>query len=330
MAAAHFNRRQLLKGFGASLGVLALRGFEVYADEPFYFTHGIASGDPLADQVILWTRLIPGNGQHAEIDCQWQVARDAAFKQLVSTGSASTSAARDYTVKVDAGGLEPEQPVLLSFSDATESGSAVGRTRTLPEGDVRRDPSRRLSPVPTIPRGTSMPIAIWPRPSMDLVLHLGDYIYEYAEGVYSNEVATDKLGRKVEPSNEILSLEDYRMRYGLYRSDADLQLVHARHPFVCVWDDHELANDCWKEGAENHSADEGDFQARMRRPDRLTMSGCRFAPRIAGDQSAIFRSFKLGNLADLIMLDTRLHGRDQALGLRQRFAHALSLFQLSA
>ncbi|MDA8735712.1 PhoD-like phosphatase N-terminal domain-containing protein, partial [Porticoccaceae bacterium] len=115
MTGSHLNRRQLLKGFGASLGALALRGFEVYADEPFYFTHGIASGDPLADRVILWTRLIPGNGQHAEIDCQWQVAKDAEFKQLVSSGSASTSAARDYTIKVDAGGLAPGSQYYYRF-----------------------------------------------------------------------------------------------------------------------------------------------------------------------------------------------------------------------
>ena len=135
MTGSHLNRRQLLKGFGASLGALALRGFEVYADEPFYFTHGIASGDPLADRVILWTRLIPGNGQHAEIDCQWQVAKDAEFKQLVSSGSASTSAARDYTIKVDAGGLAPGSQYYYRFLRDSIS-SPVGTTRTLPEGDI--------------------------------------------------------------------------------------------------------------------------------------------------------------------------------------------------
>ena len=103
---ASINRRQLLKGMSASLGLLALRGFEVQAAAPAYFTHGVASGDPLADRVILWTRLIPGSGEHGTINCQWQVAKDRAFKQIVSTGMTSTNSERDYTVKIDAAGLK--------------------------------------------------------------------------------------------------------------------------------------------------------------------------------------------------------------------------------
>ncbi|MDA9919389.1 alkaline phosphatase D family protein [Porticoccaceae bacterium] len=311
MAAAHFNRRQLLKGFGASLGVLALRGFEVYADEPFYFTHGIASGDPLADRVILWTRLIPGNGQHAEIDCQWQVAKDADFKQLVSSGSASTSAARDYTIKVDAGGLEPGSQYYYRFLRDRIS-SAVGTTRTLPEGDVSEFRLGVCS-CSNYPQGYFNTYRHMANTELDLVLHLGDYIYEYAEGVYANPVATDKLGRQVEPSTEILSIEDYRMRYGLYRTDADLQAVHARHPFVTVWDDHELANDCWTEGAENHNEEEGDFFARARAARQAYHEWMPIRTAEAGDQAPIYRSFKIGNLADLMMLDTRIHGRDRPL-----------------
>ncbi|MDC1513395.1 alkaline phosphatase D family protein [Porticoccaceae bacterium] len=326
---ASLNRRQLLKGISASLGLLALRGFSVQAAAPAYFTHGVASGDPLADRVILWTRLIPGSGEHSAINCQWQVASDRAFKQVVSAGTASTNSQRDYTVKIDAAGLSPNSSYFYRFLTDDQLASPIGRTRTLPVGDI--DQIRLgITSCSNYPQGYFNVYRHMAETDIDLVLHLGDYIYEYAEGVYSNEVATDKLGRKVEPSNEILSLEDYRMRYGLYRSDDDLQLVHARHPFVCVWDDHELANDSWKEGAENHSADEGDFKARMRSARQAYHEWMPIRTSALGDQSAIFRSFKLGNLADLIMLDTRLHGRDQPLDYAKDLPMHSALFQLSA
>ena len=326
---ASLNRRQLLKGMSASLGLLALRGFEVQASAPAYFTHGVASGDPLADRVILWTRLIPGNGEHSAISCQWQVAKDRAFKQIVSTGMATTNSERDYTVKIDVAGLSPNSPYFYRFLSDDQLASPIGRTRTLPVGDI--DQIRLgITSCSNYPQGYFNVYRHMAETDIDLVLHLGDYIYEYAEGVYSNSLATETLGRKVEPSNEILSLEDYRMRYGLYRTDDDLQLVHARHPFVCVWDDHELANDSWKDGAENHSADEGDFQARMRSARQAYHEWMPIRTSSMGDQSAIFRSFKLGNLADLMMLDTRLHGRDRPLDYASDLPMQSALFQLSA
>jgi len=323
------NRRQLLKGMSASLGLLALRGFEVQAAAAAHFTHGVASGDPLADRVMLWTRLIPGGGEHSSINCQWQVAKDRAFKHIVSTGMASTNSERDYTVKIDAAGLSPNSRYYYRFLSDGQLASPIGRTRTLPVGDIEQI-RLGITSCSNYPQGYFNVYRHMAQTDIDLVLHLGDYIYEYAEGVYSNEVATNKLGRKVEPTNEILSLEDYRMRYGLYRTDEDLQLVHARHPFVCVWDDHELANDSWKGGAENHSADEGDFQARMRSARQAYHEWMPIRTSTKGDQSTIFRSFKLGNLADLIMLDTRLHGRDRPLDYAKDLPMHSVLFQLSA
>ena len=305
------NRRQLLKGMSASLGLLALRGFDVQAAAPFYFTHGVASGDPLADRVILWTRSIPGSGQHSTVHCQWQVAKDREFKQIVSAGDTSTSAQRDYTVKIDAAGLSPNRQYFYRFL-ADDVASPVGITRTLPVGDI--DQIRfGVCSCSNYPQGYFNVYRHMAETDLDLVLHLGDYIYEYAEGVYANPVATDKLGRQVEPSTEILSIEDYRMRYGLYRTDADLQAVHARHPFVTVWDDHELANDCWTEGAENHNEEEGDFFARARAARQAYHEWMPIRTAEAGDQAPIYRSFKIGNLADLMMLDTRIHGRDRPL-----------------
>ena len=311
MAKSAFNRRQLLKGLGASLGALALRGFEVQAAAPLHFTHGVASGDPLADRVILWTRLIPGNGEHRVVDCRWEVASDPQFKQLVKSGIISTSAERDYILKVDAQGLEPGQAYFYRFLSEGIA-SPVGRTRTLPEGEVEAF-RIGVASCSNYPQGYFNVYRHMADSDLDLVLHLGDYIYEYAEGVYANAVATGELGRQIEPTNEILTIEDYRMRYGLYRTDSDLQAVHARHPFICVWDDHELANDSWKDGAENHNQGEGDFQARMTAARQAYHEWLPIRTAVSGDQGPIFRSFKVGELADLIMLDTRLHGRDRGL-----------------
>ncbi len=328
MAKSIFNRRQVLKGFGASLGVLALRGFEVQAAAPFYFTHGVASGDPLSDRVILWTRLLPGNGHHSKVRCDWQVATDADFKQIVSSGSAATSAQQDYTVKVDATGLSPNSHYFYRFSGEGVV-SSVGQTRTLPVGDVAEF-RLGVASCSNYPQGYFNAYRDMANTALDLVLHLGDYIYEYAEGVYANATATDKLGRNVEPSNEILSIEDYRMRYGLYRTDADLQAVHARHPFICVWDDHELCNDSWIEGAENHNEAEGDFFARAKAARQAYHEWMPIRTAAAGDQAPIYRSFKLGNLADLIMLDTRQHGRVRPLDYATDLPMHSALFQIDA
>lgn len=145
------------------------------------------------------------------------------------------------------------------------------------------------------------------------VLHLGDYIYEYPAGTYSNKTMTDVHGRQVEPKGEVIALEDYRTRYGLYRSDEDLQAVHAAHPFICVWDDHEIANDTWRTGAENHNEGEGEFNARKKAALRAYHEWLPIRDNITGNQNTIYRSFDIGDLATLIMLDTRIVGRDQPL-----------------
>ena len=146
---------------------------------------------------------------------------------------------------------------------------------------------------------------------LDVVLHLGDYIYEYPEAGYANDYARNVLKRNVVPKHEVLALEDYRMRYGLYRTDPDLQAVHQRHPFICVWDDHELANNTWQDGAENHNDGEGDFYQRMRAARQAYDEWMPIRTHASGDQGPIYRRFAVGNLADLIMLDTRLEGRDR-------------------
>ena len=303
------NRRRLMQGAGVSLGTVALRGFVVADEAAAHFTHGVASGDPLKDRVMLWTRVVPGAAEHRTLEVKWQVAKDSEFKHSVVQGSTQTDAKRDYTVKVDAAGLAPDSRYYYRFS-VDGRHSPTGRTRTLPVGEVA---SFRLglASCSNYPQGYFNAYRHMAQSAIDLVLHLGDYIYEYPDGGYANPVALQKLGRHVEPLGETVSLEDYRMRYGLYRSDVDLQLLHQQHPFVCVWDDHELTNNTWHSGAENHNKGEGDFFQRMRAARRAYDEWMPIRTHADGDQGPIFRAFEIGDLADLIMLDTRLHGRDR-------------------
>jgi len=328
MNSSSFTRRQLVKGLSASLGVLALRGFNVHADSAVvaYFTHGVASGDPLSDRVILWTRVLPGDGQHRVITVRWQVAEDTEFRSVVSEGQSETSQLQDYTVKVDAAGLKPKRNYYYRFLVEGLS-SPVGRTLTLPLGGVDRYKMAVVS-CSNYPQGYFNVYNHIAQTDVDVVLHLGDYIYEYKDGGYDNEYARETLGRRVQPAHEIVALEDYRMRYGLYRSDADLQAVHARHPFICIWDDHELSNDTWKDGAENHSEAEGDFHQRMHHARQAYHEWLPIRTNLDGPQSSIYRRFKIGGLADLIMLDTRLHGRDRGFDYRSDLSNKTGAFNI--
>lgn len=305
------RRRTLLYAMGASLGVRSLRGFAVDQPAPAHFTHGIASGDPLADRVILWTRVLPGNGSLDAVPCTWQVAPDATFETIVASGEAIARAERDYTVKVDAAGLLPGTSYCYRFI-AHGVMSSVGCTRTLPVGAVSEF-KMAVASCSNYPQGFFHAYRDIAESDLDVVLHLGDYLYEYPVGEYVNPVAEQQLGRTVEPEHEILVLEDYRMRHGLYRTDRDLQAAHAAHPWITVWDDHEMMNDTWRAGAENHDEGEGDFFKRIHAARQAYHEWMPIRAGAEGDQGVIYRAFQIGDLADLIMLDTRLIGRDEQL-----------------
>ena len=308
------GRRQLLQGLG--IGAMAAgsglphRGYAMGGKAAAYFTHGVASGDPLQDRVILWTRVLP----HRAIDLLtvfWQVAQDAAFNQVVAAGESKAQAAQDYTVKVDAIGLQPGQDYFYRFA-ALGVVSDIGRTKTLPVGGVEEF-RLGVASCSNYPQGYFNAYRHMADSDLDLVLHLGDYLYEYPDGEYADDYALNTLGRHVLPAGEMIALEDYRTRYGVYRSDPDLQAVHQRHPFVCVWDDHEIANDTWHSGAENHSEDEGDFALRLQAARQAYHEWMPIRTPASGDQGPIYRHFAIGDLADLLMLDTRIVGRDQQL-----------------
>ena len=301
------KRRRLLQGLG--LGALVARSGSVGAAS-VHFTHGVASGDPLTDRVILWTRVMPVV-QAGTVGVTWQVALDLAFKRIAAGGRTGTDAGSGYTVKVDATGLVPGTDYFYRFSAQGQT-SPVGRTKTLPAGSVAEF-RMGVASCSNYPQGFFNAYRHMADTDLDVVLHLGDYIYEYHEGEYANDYALEVLKRNVQPAHEIVALEDYRARYALYRSDPDLQAVHQRHPFICVWDDHELTNDTWKEGAENHNEGEGDFAARLQSARQAYHEWMPIRTHPQGNQGPIYRSFAIGELADLIMLDTRVEGRDQGL-----------------
>ena len=269
-----------------------------------WFRHGVASGDPLADRVILWTRVTPADGGSSTrfVDVRWCIARDPALAHTVAHGTVRATGERDFTVKVDAGGLQPGRPYYYAFE--TGGGrSPVGRTRTLPAGEVDRV---RLASVccSNYPAGFfNVYRCLANREDLDAIVHVGDYIYEFENGRYGNGAA---LLRIPEPRREAVTLNDYRIRYATYRSDPDLQDAHRRHPFIVVWDDHELSNDAWAGGSVNHNPNqgEGDWATRKAAAYRayLEWMPVRESP---GGGIRLYRSFRFGTLVDLVMLDTR-------------------------
>jgi len=270
------------------------------------FRHGVASGDPLSDRVILWTRVTPASPVDL-VTVEWAVSEDPTMNRIYQAGVSYTNPAFDYTVKVDVARLEPGRTYYYQFSVAGAR-SPIGRTKTLPLGDISR---LRFA----VTSCSNMPFGFFNayrlianRSDLDCVLHLGDYIYEYAEGQYGAGAA---IGRAPLPNREIVTLTDYRDRYAQYRTDIDLQEVHRQHPFIVVWDDHETTNDSWWGGAQNHQpATEGDWNLRRASATQAWLEWMPVRENLY-ENSQIYRSFRFGNLADLVMLDTRLAARDQ-------------------
>lgn len=313
-------RRQFIQTCGGALlgaASVALGGCgtrpAAAAPAPASFLHGVASGDPLHDRVILWTRITPGAGAESEvITLRWQLATDAALRHIVAAGSVQASAQHDFTAKVDAAGLLPGHVYYYQFS-ADGQHSPVGRTRTLPDGAVGAVRLAVFS-CSNYPAGYFNVYADAARQDdIDVALHLGDYIYEYESDGYASANA-EALGRVSEPRGQLYQLGDYRRRYAQYRSDPDLQALHAAMPFITVWDDHEFADDTWRDGAlEHNSALHGPFSVRKAAAVRAYHEWLPIRAPDPATPEKIYRSFDFGNVLSLHMLDTRLTGRDQQL-----------------
>ncbi|MFU9045856.1 alkaline phosphatase D family protein [Acinetobacter tibetensis] len=280
------------------------------------FKHGVASGDPLQDRVIIWTRATPSDVQ-ARLEITWEVALDAQFTQIKTSGKVQTSPAQDFTVKVDVTGLQAQQRYFYRFRFG-QTVSPIGQTKTLPS--QTNQVKLAVCSCSNYPAGYFYVYREMAKQDVDVVLHLGDYIYEYGQNGYATE-DSEKLGRLLAADNqqEILSLEDYRKRYALYRQDADLQVLHQRHPFIVIWDDHELANDTWRNGAENHTEvtaqaqNEGKFSERKLAALQAYFEWMPIRPVSEDDHLHIYRQFNFGSLVQLTMLDTRIIARDQQL-----------------
>lgn len=282
------------------------------------FTHSVASGDPTADAVMIWTRFVPANGAYGEI--AWEVAEDEAFAVTLARGRVLARAANDYCAKVDVQGLRPGRRYFYRFLSGSGP-SPTGLTLTAPQGRAR---SLKLALFSCSNFGFGYFHAYAHAaadPSIDVVVHVGDYIYEYGADRYPSP---GRAVRLVSPSVEIVGLQQYYERYQTYRADQGLQELHRLKPWITVWDDHELANDAWVGGAEEHDpAAEGDWASRFAHAWKayLDWMPIRVAMTPGG---SIYRSFQWGDLAGLAMLDTRWVGRELQFDYAAALAPAMS------
>lgn len=313
------SRRELIQkslfGFGALSLPVTFTGCNDGSDEESSeakadFLHGVASGDPLQDKVILWTRLTPVD-LSMRLKVTWEIATDDQFKLNLKTGVVQTTKTDDFTVKVDATGLQADTIYYYRFHFGNKT-SPVGQTKTLPVSTNKV--SFAVCSCSNYPAGYFYVYREIAKQNVDVVIHLGDYIYEYGADGYATEDA-EKLGRTLPSDNnkEIIKLDDYRKRYALYRQDKNLQAAHQRHPFIVIWDDHELANDTWRDGAENHQDNEGSFSDRKLAALQAYFEWMPIRPVSNTDHLNIYRQFNFGSLVQLTMLDTRIIARDKQL-----------------
>ncbi|MFY1676482.1 alkaline phosphatase D family protein [Streptomyces sp. WMMC905] len=313
------TRRTVVKAAAASAVLaapLAGAASAAAAESGPAFLHGVASGDPLSDGVLLWTRVtptpeaIPGSGAGPDTDVDWFVATDRAFTRIVARGSVSATAATDHTVKADVRGLSAATDYYFRFS-AGGVDSPVGRTRTAPATDA--DVSALRFGVVSCSNWEAGHFSAYrhlaDRGDLDAWLHLGDYLYEYPTGEYGTRGGAV---RSTAPAHEIVTLADYRVRHAHYKTDPDLRALHAAAPVIAIWDDHELANDAWSDGAENHTEGvEGTWSDRQSAAKRAYFEWMPVRPAIAG---TTYRRLRFGKLADLSLLDLRTY-RSQQVGV---------------
>ena len=280
------------------------------APTPSVFAFGVASGDPLADRVILWTHAkIPAST--ASVALIWQVALDAAFTSVVRFGSLTATEATSFTAKVDVTGLTAGASYFYRFVDAAGVTSTVGITRTLPASAAASVKFAVFS-CALYSEGFFHTYDAAARSDAQYALHLGDYIYEYGSDPVKFGNSNIPGGRVASPANDIVTLNDYRTRHALYKSDLNLQALHAKMPWITVWDDHEFANNAYMQGAENHNpATQGDWTTRKNIAARAYHEWMPIRTPDTTNLLKIYRSFDFGSLFSLHMLDTRIEGRDR-------------------
>ena len=282
------------------------------------FDSGVASGDPLSDRVVIWTRALPDDTANVtSLNVQFEVASDANFSNITNRGEASVTADTDFTLKVDVTNLSAATTYFYRFLSNGVT-SDTGTTRTLPATDATVEQVRfAVFSCSNYPAGFfNAYTEALNESDLDAVLHLGDYIYEYERGNFGDEdLNSDNIGRALPENNntELFTLQDYRLRYALYRTDAGLRSLHQQAPFIVVPDDHEVANDTFINGAENHNEGEGDFSARKAAALQAYFEWLPIRPFVPGDNATFNRAFQWGNLVNLLMLDTRHTARSEKI-----------------
>lgn len=253
------DRRSLLITGTLGIGALAIPGFALAQAAVQGFTHSVASGEPGPDTMLLWTRYVPTD--RGAVKLKAEISKTEDFAKVISGGEQITGPWRDHTAKITVEGLEPGTSYFYRFVAPDGSFSPVGRTKTLPAGNVGRFGIAIFS-------CSNMPFGFFnayghvaARADIDLWVHLGDYLYEYKKGGYG-PAGGAVADRWPEPATEMIQLADYRLRYASYRSDPDLQELHRVKPMIIQMDDHESANNSREMGAQNHQADEGDWNIR--------------------------------------------------------------------
>ena len=315
------RRNFLVKGTSAVAAVAAGGSLSACSDsdsseEKFAaapeFNYGVASGDPLADRVILWTHAkFSGADASLTVPLTWQIATDTNFTSVINSGKVDASDSTGFTAKIDATGLTAGVDYFYRFQGPRGSSSVVGITRTLPAANVASIKFAVFS-CSLYSEGFFNAYDAAAKTDAQYAIHLGDYIYEYgAAATQFGNTDAAILGRVTVPANDIVTLADYRARYALYRSDASARALHAKMPWITTWDDHEFANNAYVNGAENHNpATQGDWNNRKNIAAKVYHE---WMP-IRTDTSnllKIYRSFDFGSLFSLHMLDTRIEGRDQ-------------------
>ena len=305
------DRRLLLKTATLGLGALALPGGPMAAIQAALasgFSHGVASGEPSQRSVLLWSRYVSAA---AESKLRAEIWAEGAPNKIISGGEVVASPIRDHIAKITVKGLKPGKRYNYQFIAPDGTKSPIGRTKTLPEGEVAKYRMAVFS-------CSNMPFGYFNAyahanvaDDFDLVLHLGDYLYEYPRGYYPfpKDAVAERL---IEPANEMVALADYRLRYASYRADPDLQKLHAMHPMIAMWDDHEFANDAYAAGAQNHQANEGDWGERKIAAERAYREWMPVSDRI-GD--TCWSKYAIGNLAEIQLTESRVSARSKQLSI---------------
>ncbi|WP_411339671.1 alkaline phosphatase D family protein [Sphingopyxis sp. J-6] len=298
------DRRLLIKLGTAGLAALALPG-AAKAAMAEGFTHGVASGEPGPYSVLLWTRYAAAN----DAALTAELSENPDFARIAGGGTVTATGARDHTARLLVDGLEPGRWYFYRFIAPDGTISPTGRTRTLPAGPASAF-TLALFSCANMPFGWFNAYGhAAARGDIDLVAHVGDYLYEYRVGDYPS-LQDAVPGREVQPSNELIALADYRLRYAAYRSDPDLQRLHQLFPMIAQWDDHEFANDTWKGGAENHNEGEGEWRAREAAAERAYREWMPVA-------DTRWRHYQVGDLATIFLPETRITARDKPFEIEE-------------